>query len=82
MVISQKLLTRYRELKKEAPGCLLLMQVQVSMQVLDGDAQIVSKVSGLKLPMAGAVDDPAVIVGFPRSGLDTYIGKLARADHS
>ena len=82
MVISQKLLSRYRELKKEAPGCLLLMQVGVFMQVLDEDARIISKVTGLKLQMAGAVEDPVVVGGFPRSGLDIYIGKLARAGHS
>jgi hypothetical protein len=32
--------------------------------------------------MAGEVDDPVVIGGFPRSGLDAYVGKLVRAGHS
>jgi hypothetical protein len=40
------------------------------------------RVTGLKLQMAGEVDDPVVIGGFPRSGLDAYVGKLVRAGHS
>jgi len=35
MVYSAKLVKRYRELKAEAPGCLLLMQVGAFMQVQD-----------------------------------------------
>jgi DNA mismatch repair ATPase MutS len=32
--------------------------------------------------MAGDVDAPVVLGGFPKSGLDTYVGKLVRAGHS
>ena len=32
--------------------------------------------------MAGEVDGPVVLGGFPQSGLDTYVGKLVRAGHS
>jgi DNA mismatch repair ATPase MutS len=53
MVFSQKLAKRYKELKEEAPDCLLLMQVGAFMQVMDGDARIVSQVTGFKLQMTG-----------------------------
>jgi DNA mismatch repair ATPase MutS len=82
MVFSQKLVKRYKELKEAAPDCLLLMQVGVFMQVMDGDARAVSEVTGLKLRMAGDVDDPVVLGGFPKSGLDAYTGRLVRAGHS
>jgi DNA mismatch repair ATPase MutS len=39
MIFSQKLATRYRELKADTPGCVLLMQVGAFMQVMDEDAR-------------------------------------------
>jgi DNA mismatch repair ATPase MutS len=82
MILSQKRLARYRELKQDVPDCLLLMQVGAFMQVMDQDARTVSQVTGLKLQMAGAVEDPVVVGGFPRSGLDASVGQLVRAGHS
>jgi DNA mismatch repair protein MutS len=82
LIFSQKLVKHYKELKEEASDCLLLMQVGVFMQVMDEDARAVSQVSGLKLQMAGDVDDPVVLGGFPKSGLDAYTGKLVRAGYS
>ena len=82
VIRSPKLVARYRELKTEVPECLLLMQVGAFMQVMNDDARAVSAVTGLKLQMAGDVDDPVVVGGFPRSGLDAYVGKLVRAGHS
>ena len=70
MIFSPKLVKRYRELKAEAIGCLLLMQVGAFMDVMDQDARAVSEVTGLKLQMAGDVDDPVVLGGFRKSGLD------------
>lgn len=32
--------------------------------------------------LAGEVDDPVVMCGFPKSGLDKYTGKLVRAGQS
>lgn len=58
MIFSPKLVERYRELKKETPDCLLLMQVGAFMQVMDDDARAVSQVTDLKLRMAGEVDAP------------------------
>lgn len=82
MVLSPKLIARYRELKLEAKDCVLLMQVGAFMQVMEKDANIISQITGLKLQMAGEVDDPVVVGGFPKSGLDAYVGKLARAGRS
>ena len=82
MVFSPKLVARYQELKEQVPKCLLLMQVGAFMQVMDEDARIASEVTGLKLQMAGEVDAPVVLGGFPKSGLDAYTGKLVRAGHS
>jgi DNA mismatch repair ATPase MutS len=76
MVYSEKLVKRYRELHQGSPDCLLLMQV------MDEDARAVATVTGLKLQMAGDVDAPVVLGGFPKSGLDAYVGKLVRAGHS
>jgi DNA mismatch repair ATPase MutS len=82
MVFSQKLITRYSELKKEVPDCVLLMQVGAFMQVMSEDAEVLSKLTGLKLHKGGDVEAPVKLGGFPKSGLDKYIGKLVRAGYS
>jgi DNA mismatch repair protein MutS len=82
MVVSERLIARYEELKTEAPDCLLLMQVGSFMQVMGDDARAISAVTGLKLQMGGGVDAPVVLGGFPKSGLDAYVGKLVRSGHS
>ncbi len=82
MFFSRKLSDRYRELKKESGNCILLMQVGAFMHAMGDDAAAVSKVTGLKLQLAGDVEDPVKIGGFPRSGLDAYVGRLVRAGHS
>jgi len=82
MVVSKALRENYRALKQEAGERVLLMQVGAFMQVMDEDARKVSAVTGLKLQMAGEVDDPVVLGGFPKTGLDQYVGKLVRAGHS
>lgn len=82
MTLSQKLITRYSELKRQAPDCILLMQVGTFMQVMNDDARAVSEVCHIKLQMAGNVDQPVVLGGFPKSALDKYIGQLVRAGYS
>jgi DNA mismatch repair protein MutS len=82
MALSQKLIDRYCELKKQVPDCLLLMQVGTFFQITNEDARIASQVTGLKLQMAGDIDNPVVSGGFPVIGLDKYLGKLVRAGHS
>ena len=44
-MISDNLVARYLELKDQAPGRLLLMQVGAFMKVLDDDARSVSEVT-------------------------------------
>ena len=58
------------------------MQVGVFMQVQGDDARKVADITGFKLQMAGDPDNPVVLGGFPKSGLDKYIGMLVRAGHS
>lgn len=82
MVISRKLIDRYHELKSESEDAILLMQVGAFMQVMDEDARHISDITSLKLQMAGDVDNPVVIGGFPKSGLDKYVGMLVRAGYS
>jgi len=82
VVVSQKLIARYAELKGEVPGCLLLMQVGTFLQVMGDDARAVAAVTGLKLQSGGDADAPVVLGGFPRSGLDAYVGKLVRSGRS
>ncbi|MBF0552871.1 MAG: hypothetical protein HQK60_20340 [Deltaproteobacteria bacterium] len=82
MMFSTKVVTRYRELKQQAPDCILLMQVGAFMQVMDEDARQVNEVTGLKLQLGGEVDTPIILGGFPVSGLDAYVGKLARSGRS
>ena len=80
---SRKLAEQYAKLKAEAgANCVLLMQVGSFTQVQGEDARAVSTVTGLKLQMAGDVDAPVVLGGFPKSGLDAYVGKLVRAGKS
>jgi DNA mismatch repair protein MutS len=82
-MFSQKLVTRYNELKRQAPDCILLMQVGTFMQVMNEDAQIVSDLTQLKLQISGDVGaEPVIMGGFPQSGLDKYIMRLIRAGHS
>jgi len=45
MVNSKKIVVRYRELKQEAPDCILLMQVGAFMQVMDKDAKALSNLA-------------------------------------
>ena len=82
MAISQKLITHYHELKQQAPDSILLMQVGAFMQVIDEDAKAVSDITGIQLQMAGNVNTPVIIGGFPKTALKKYIGQLVRAGHS
>jgi len=52
------------------------------MQTMNDDAQAVSKITHFKLQMAGEVNAPVIVGGFPLSGMDKSIGKLLRAGHS
>jgi DNA mismatch repair protein MutS len=81
-MISKNLITRYAELKKQVPNCILLMQVGIFMHAMDEDAEVVAKVNKIKRQMAGEVEAPIVVCGFPQSALDKFIGRLVRAGYS
>ena len=80
-MISEKIVARYAELKLEAPGCVLLMQVGAFMKVLDEDARTVSGVTGLKLQMSGSVEAPIRAPGENRPRKETRVG-ASRGDIS
>ncbi|MBF0240820.1 MAG: hypothetical protein HQM12_24255 [SAR324 cluster bacterium] len=82
MIFSVKLIEEYQHLKSTVPDCVLLMQVGAFMQVLEEDARKVSEITGLKLKIGGDVDDPRVGGGFPKTGLNDYVGQLVRHGHS
>jgi len=56
---------RYQELKAEEQTDILLMQVGAFMQVMNEDAKLVSEITGIKLQMAGDIDNPVILGGFP-----------------
>jgi len=82
MIFSEKLAKQYIDLKVQAPRHLLVMQVGAFMQVMNEGAKSVNQVTGLKLKMAGDPETPFVVGGFPKSGLDQYVGKLLRGGFS
>jgi len=82
MFFSKKIVDRYLELKLQVPDCVLLMQVGAFMQVMNEDANTVSELTGLALQIAGDPAAPVIMGGFPSSGLDRYVGILARAGRS
>ncbi len=79
MVYSPKLVKRYQELKVNVPDCLLLMQVGAFMQVMNDDARVVSQVTGLKLQVAGDVEAPVVLGGFPNQRAGSRLSLAGRA---
>ena len=80
MLISEKIINQYLELKKELENDhLLFMQVGAFMKVLDEDARKMGDLAGLKLSMVGSVDHPHITGGFPVTGLDKYVGISVRA---
>ena len=48
------------------------------MEASPVSARKISECTGLKLMISGEVATPVVMCGFPKSGLDKYIGKLLR----
>ena len=68
MVVSKTLAARYKELKQQQPDCVLLMQVGAFFQVMNEDARQAGEITGIKLQMAGEVDNPMVLGGIPKVG--------------
>ena len=72
----------YKRIKENYPDDILLYQQGIFFRIMCGDAEKVSGVLGLKLRVEGEAGDPLRFCGFPKSGLDKYIGKLLRAGFS
>jgi len=77
-----KIAKEYRKLKEDHPEEILLYQVGIFYRIMFEDAGKAAAATGLKLLMQGEVSEPYEICGFPTSGLDKYVGKLARAGFS
>lgn len=72
----------YKKLKEKYPDDILLYQVGIFYRIMLEDAGKAAQVTGLKLMMQGAVSEAYEVCGFPKSGLDKYVGKLIRAGFS
>ena len=68
----------YLKLKEKYPTEILLYQVGIFYRILQADAKKIIECTGLKLMVSGEAANPVVMCGFPKSGLDKYVGKLLR----
>jgi len=68
----------YLKLKEKYPDEILLYQVGIFYRILQGDAEKITECTGLKLMVSGEASAPVLTCGFPKSGLDKYVGKLLR----
>lgn len=69
----------YMRLKEKYVDEILLYQVGTFYRILHDDARKITECTGLKLMISGEAAAPVVMCGFPKSGLDKYIGKLLRS---
>lgn len=69
----------YQKIKENYPDNILLYQQGIFFRIMREDAKKVSDILGLKLRVEGDADAPLYFCGFPKSGLDKYVGKLIRA---
>lgn len=72
----------YKATKEKHADGILLFQAGIFYRIMFEDAKKVSDALGLKLRVEGDADAPQYFCGFPKSGLDKYIGKLVRAGFS
>lgn len=78
-----KCVEEYRKLKEGRPeGEILLYQIGTFFKIMQEDAKKVAEPMGLKLFVTGEASSPIPVCGFPKSGLDKYVGKLVRAGFS
>ena len=77
-----RLSEEYRKLRENCPAHVLLYQVGTFYKIMFDDAHKLAVVLGLKLFVTGEAASPVPVCGFPKSGLDKYIGKLVRAGYS
>ncbi|PIR18756.1 MAG: hypothetical protein COV48_05815 [Elusimicrobia bacterium CG11_big_fil_rev_8_21_14_0_20_64_6] len=72
----------YRKMKERCPDEILLYQIGTFFKIMHEDARKVAGPLELKLFVAGEAEHPVPVCGFPKSGLDKYVGRLARAGFS
>ncbi len=75
-----KCVEEYRKLKEGRPSDeILLYQIGTFFKIMHEDAKKVAGPMDLKLLVTGEAASPIPVCGFPKSGLDKYVGKLVRA---
>ena len=76
------MLERYREVKAQNPGSLLLFRMGDFYELFFEDAEIGAKVLGLTLTSRDkGSSNPVPMAGFPYHALENYLHKLIRAGH-
>jgi DNA mismatch repair protein MutS len=78
MATENRLMKDYIALKEKYPEEILLYQVGTFYRILQDDAIKTAECLGLKLMTTGEASAPVFMCGFPKSGLDKYVGKLLR----
>jgi DNA mismatch repair protein MutS len=74
------MMERYREVKRENPGSLLLFRMGDFYELFHEDAQNAARVLGLTLTSRDkSSDNPIPMAGFPYHQLDNYLQKLIRS---
>lgn len=72
----------YKTTKEKHADEILLIQAGIFYRIMYEDAEKVSSLLGLALRVEGDAAAPLRFCGFPKSGLDKYIGKLVRSGFS
>ncbi len=58
---------------------ILLYQIGIFFKIMHEDAKRAAGPMDLKLFVTGEASSPMPVCGFPKSGVDKYVGKLVRA---
>ncbi len=76
------MMQRYREVKAETPGAILLFRMGDFYELFYEDAETAAKVIGLTLTSRDKGSaNPVPMAGFPYHALEGYLHKLIRAGH-
>ena len=76
------MMERYREVKGQNPGSLLLFRMGDFYELFYEDAEVASKVLGLTLTARDKGSaNPTAMAGFPYHSLENYLHKLIRAGY-
>lgn len=76
------LMQRYRAVKAETPGAMLLFRVGDFYELFGSDAEVASLALGLTLTIRDRESaHPVPMAGFPYHALEGYLAKLIHAGH-